>query len=177
VKKIVNKLYGYYLNFFYRTVELDDYARVDYRCEIESKNNIRIGKQSILYKHVTIYKKNESQFKMGSDSHIAPYGYFLMANHNITLGDAVIVAKNCSFFCVSNAIPIDNSLLKDTYIQGDIVVGNNAFIGTNCVVLPNTIIEENVVVASNSTIKGQLESGWLYAGNPVQKIKKVYING
>ncbi|CAA6805000.1 MAG: Unknown protein [uncultured Sulfurovum sp.] len=177
LKKIFNKFYRYYLNLFYKTIKLDKSSTIDYRSEIESKSNIIIGKKSILYKSITIYKKNESLFKMGSESHVAPYGYFLMDKYNITLGNRVVIAKNCSFFCVSNAIPIDNSLFKDTYVQGDIVVGNNVFIGTNCVVLPNTIIQDNVVVASNSTIKGELESGWLYGGNPVQKIKKVYVNG
>lgn len=177
MKKIFNQLNRYYLTLFYKTIKLGKSSTIDYRCEIKNKINIVIGQKSILYKHVTIYKKDDSFFKMGRESHIAPYGYFLMDNYNITLGNAVVIAKSCSFFCVSNAIPVDNALFKDTYIKGDIVVGHNVFIGTNCVVLPNTTIEDNVVVASNSTVKGQLEAGWLYGGNPVQKIKKVYGNG
>jgi len=174
LKKIINKLNRHYLNFFCQTIKLEKSSMVDYRCEIESKTNIVIGQKSILYKQVTIYKKNESLFKMGSESHVAPYGYFLMDKYNITLGNTVIIAKNCSFFCVSNAIGIDNTLFKDSYTQGDIIVGNNVFIGANCVILPNTIIGDNVVVAANSTVKGKLEANFLYGGNPVKQIKRLY---
>ncbi|HIP14183.1 MAG TPA: transferase [Sulfurimonas autotrophica] len=62
-------------------------------------------------------------------------------------------------------------LFKDSYVKGDVKIGNNVLIGTHCVILPNTIIEDNVVVAANSTVKGQLKSGFLYGGNPVTIIK------
>jgi galactoside O-acetyltransferase len=173
IKKTWTKLYSYYLKIFYKSIQLDN-AFIDYRCEIESKSNITIGQKSILYKYVSLYKRNKGQFKMGSESHVAPYGYFLIDKYNITLGDAVVIAKNCSFFCVTNSIPINMSILyKDSYFEGDIYIGNNVFIGTNCVVLPNTIIEDDVVIAANSTIKGKLERGYLYGGNPVKKIRKV----
>ena len=173
VKKILNKIHTRYLNL-YKTISIDKSSWIDYRCEIESKNSIKIGKNSILYKHITIYKK-EGQFLMGDNSHVAPYGYFLMDRYNITIGDNVAIAKNCSFFCSTNSIPLEpTTLFVDSYQVGDILIGDNVFIGTNSVILPNTIIEKSVVVASNSTVKGLLKSGYLYGGNPVRKIKKVY---
>ncbi len=174
VKKIANRLNRNYLNFFYSTINLAKNSVVDYRCEIESKTNISLGRDSILYKHTTIYKKDNGQFKMGESSHIAPYGYFLIDKHSVTIGDSVVIAKNCSFFCVSNAIPKEHILFKDSYIYGDIRVESNVFIGTNCIILPNSTIQKDVVVASNSTVKGVLESGYIYGGNPAKKIKKVY---
>ena len=174
LKKIANRVNRGYLNIFYSTINLAKSSVVDYRCEIEGKNNISLGKNSILYKDTTIYKKDIGKFAMGDNSHIAPYGHFLMDKHNVTIGDGVVIAKNCSFFCVSNAIPKDNTLFKDSYTYGDIIIESNVFIGANCVVLPNSTIQKDVVVASNSTVKGVLESGYLYGGNPAKKIKKVY---
>lgn len=174
MKKFLSRLNSKYLNLFFKTVKLKRSTIIDYRCEIEQKNNISIGKKSIFYKHVTIYKNKEGRVKIGDFSHIAPYGYLLVDNQKIVIGDNVVIAKNCSFFCISNSIPLYSSILfKDSYEKGDIVLGSNIFIGTNCVVLPKTVIEDNVVIAPNSTVKGCLEAGYLYGGNPVKKIKKV----
>jgi len=174
VTKILNRVYVKYLRLS-KSVELAKNVYIDYRCEIEQKNNISIGHNSRLYKHTTLYKNAAGSFKLGDHSHIAPYGYFLLADHNICIGDNVAIAKNCAFFCSTNSIPSENTILyKDSYEEGDIEVGNNVFMGANCVVLPDTVIENNVVIGANSTIKGRLEEGYLYAGNPAIKIKKVF---
>jgi acetyltransferase-like isoleucine patch superfamily enzyme len=171
--RILNKLFSIYLNQF-QGIKISSSSFIDYRCEIEKKRDITIGEFTIFYKNSTIYKGEKSFLRVGNHSHIAPYGYFLMGNHNITIGNSVAIGKNCSFFCVTNSIPHEVDVLyKDSYIKGDITIGDNVFIGTNCVVLPKTIIEDDVVVAANSTIKGRLRQGYLYGGNPVKKIKKV----
>jgi len=175
IKKLLNRGYQIYLRYFYRKFFIGKGARVDYRCEIEKKENITLGDKTILYKHVTIYKSKGSLLSIGSYSHIAPYGYFLMGEESITIGKNVAIAKNCSFFTVTNSIPNEKGVLfKDSYEHGAISIGNNVFIGTNCVILPQVIIEDDVVVAANSTVKGRLEKGYLYGGNPVKKIRRVF---
>jgi len=146
---------------------------IDYRCEIEDKSNIFMAKNTKLYKNCTLYKKSSGSFVMGSDSHIAPFGYMLIDSQKLSIGSNVAIAKNCSFFCVTNAIGDENTLFKDCYLRGDILIGDNVFIGTNCVILPDTIIENNVVVGANSTVKGHLESGYVYGGNLAKRIKRI----
>lgn len=175
LKKLLHHIYTFYLNIFFSSIEIKKSSSVDCRCEIDKKSNICIGRRSILYKHCTLYKNTKAKFNLGDNSHIAPYGYFLLEDQNISIGNNVAIAKNCSFFCSTNSIPSDSNILyKDSYAKGDIEVGDNVFMGANCVVLPGTIIEDNVVIAANSTVKGNLENGYLYGGNPVQKIKKVF---
>lgn len=172
LKKIYNRLNTIYLRNIYRTIHLENTAIVDYRCEIEQKDNIVIGKKSILYKHITIYKKEEGYLNIGNFSHIAPYGYILMDKQNLTIGNNVAIGPFCSIFCSTNSIHEDKGILfKDSYIKGDVEIGNNVLIGAHCVILPNTVIENNVVIAANSTIKGQYKSGFLYGGNPATIIK------
>ncbi|HHH55404.1 MAG TPA: acyltransferase [Bacteroidetes bacterium] len=172
--KILNKLYCKYLTQ-YKSISFASFVVIDYRCEIDTKTNLKIGKKSKLYKNTTIYKAKESELVIGHDSHIAPFGYILMGEYNLIIGDNVAIAKNCSFFCITNSIPTDSSILfKDSYDVGDITVGNNVFIGSNCVILPKTTIGENIVIAANSTVKGVLESGYLYGGNPAIKIRKLF---
>ena len=172
IRKICNKVYVQYLGFFCKTIALEKNAIVDCRCEIEQKNNITIGKNSIFYKNITLYKNKEGHFSMGSFSHIAPYGYLLIEKQNLHIGNNVAIGPYCSIFCSTNTIPEDkNILFKDSYLKGDIKIGNNVLIGTHCVVLPHTTIEDNVVIAANSTVKGKLQSGFLYGGNPAIIIK------
>lgn len=176
IKKILNRIFRIYLKFFYKNdIDLSKNAVIDFRCEIEKKTNIAIGEKSIFYKHTTIYKREEGILTIGKHSHIAPYGYFLIDKYRVSIGDNVAIAKNCSFFCSSNSIPLESTMLfKDSYQTGNITVGDNIFIGTNCVVLPNTIIEDNVVIGANSTVKGLLKRGYLYGGNPAKAIRKIF---
>jgi len=174
-KKLLHKIYTLYLNIFFSSIDIKKFSAVDFRCEIEQKNNISIGHNSILYKYVTLYKNFAGSFKLGNNSHIAPYGYFLLSDKTLSMGDNVVIAKNCAFFCSTNSIPSENKVLyKESYEEGDIEIGNNVFMGANCVVLPHTIIEDDVVIAANSTIKGHLEKGYLYGGNPAKKIKRIF---
>ena len=176
ITKILNRIYYLYLNYFYKTIEIDKSASIDFRTEIIEKTNIKIGAKSVLYKNITIYKNSKSFFSIGKHTHVAPYSYFLLQDKSIDIGDNVAIAKNCSFFCITNSIPDkSNILFKDSYSSGDIKIGNNVFIGTNCVVLPNTVIHDHVVIGANSTAKGELESGYLYGGNPIKKIRKLFI--
>lgn len=175
IKKICNRLFRLVLNVFYKNINISKGSIIDIRCEIEKKSNIYMGEQSIIYKNATIYKHEDSIFKIGKNSHIAPFGYFLMDRFDITIGNSVAIAKNCSFFCVTNSIPSNSSILfKDSYNKGDITIGDNVFIGANCVILPNTIVEDNVVIGANSVVKGKLKSGFIYGGNTAKMIKRVF---
>ena len=145
---------------------------IDYSVEIKAKNRIRIDTKSILYKNVTIYKSNIGYFKIGKYSHIAPFGYFLINNQILEIGDNVAIGPFCSIFCSSNKVLV-NTLYKDNYDERDIKIGNNVFIGAQVIILPGTIVQDNVVIASNSVVKGILQQGYLYGGSPIKKIREI----
>lgn len=171
-KKLLNKLYTAFLHLCHRNVTIGKDSCIDYRSEIEQKNNISIGQKSILYKNITIYKHKEGYLNIGAFSHIAAYGYFLIEKQKLTIGNNVAIGPFCSVFCNTNAIPTDKDILfKDSYVRGNVEIGNNVLIGAHCVILPNSVIKDNVVIAANSTVKGEFESGFLYGGNPATMIR------
>jgi len=174
LKKILNRIHTFCLGTLYPTISISKHVIIDYRVEIEPKNNITIEEKSILYKHVTIYKKPQGKFTMGCGSHIAPYGYFLLGNQSLRIGNDVAIGPFCSFFCTTNAPSTAPGILhKESYQADDIEIGDNVFIGAQCIILPGTVIEDNVVIAANSTIKGNLKSGWVYGGNPAAALKEI----
>lgn len=59
------------------------------------------------------------------------------------------------------------------YNVNDIYIGNNVFIGMRSIVLPGSVIGDNVVIGAGSIVRGRLESGFVYAGNPVKKIAPI----
>lgn len=141
--------------------------------DIVNPQNVTIGKESILYKNVTIYLGANGHFQLGDRSHVAPFGYFLIDNNNLEIGDHVAIGPSCTFICHSNAIQGASKLFCENYDDGDITIGNNVFIGAQCTILPGTIIKDNVVVASNSVVKGILEGDTVYGGSPAKEIKKI----
>lgn len=130
-----------------------------------------MGVQSTVYKNVTLYIGDSGSFYLGDQSHVAPYCYFLIGNNELSLGDHVAVGPMCAFFCHSNNPGNDKSYFTDSYIDGDIKIGSNVFIGAQCTIMPGTVIHDDVVIGANSVVKGILESGYIYAGTPVKRVK------
>ncbi|MBQ7250826.1 MAG: sugar O-acetyltransferase [Bacilli bacterium] len=54
-----------------------------------------------------------------------------------------------------------------------ITIGNDCWFGGNVTVLPGVTIHDNVVVGAGSVVTHDLESGYVYAGNPAKKIKEI----
>lgn len=168
---ILNKLYTACQSV--RGVKTAPGSSIHYCSEIRHKKNVSLGERSILYKKQSIYLGREGKFSMGKDSHIAPYGYFLVEDKSISIGNDVAVGPRCSFFCSSNTHSPEKPLFRENYVKGDIRIGNNVFIGAHCVVLPGSEIGDDSIIAANSLVKGKLESGWVYSGSPCKPIKKL----
>jgi len=133
----------------------------------------RVGENSTLYKNISLYIGASGSFEMGTNSHIAPFGYLLIDKNTCKIGDYVAIGPFCTFICHSNSVKGEKAYFTQNYTDGDIIIGNNVFMGAQCTILPGTIIEDNVVVAANSVVKGKLETGFIYGGSPVEKIKAI----
>jgi len=105
-------------------------------------------------------------------------------------GDSFIIGDNCTCTCTgvsfighdaSPTIFIEQlNVLDNPNLPGArrsyrkrIEIGNNVFIGHGVIILPGVKISDNCVVAAGSIVNKNLDSGWVYAGNPAKKIKKL----
>ena len=168
---VINKTYT--LGNSIRGMKTGKGSTIHYCSDITCRRNIAIGNRSILYKKLSIYLGKKGKFTMGNHSHIAPYGYFLIEDKTVAIGDDVAIGPFCSFFCSSNTYSAEKPLFRENYEKGDIRIGNNVFIGAQSVILPGSDIQDNVIIAANSVVRGTLESGWMYGGSPCKPIKKL----
>ncbi|MEE9438042.1 MAG: gamma carbonic anhydrase family protein [Saprospiraceae bacterium] len=86
----------------------------------------------------------------------------------------------------------DGAIVHGSDGKGDTIIGNNVsighraivhgciihddvLIGMGAIVLDDVVIESNVIVAAGAVVTGgkRLESGYLYAGVPAKKLKKI----
>lgn len=169
--RVLNRLFTNFLRL--RGAKIGINSSISYKIDIPQRKNCTIGSGCIIYKEASIYIGPRGSLQMGNHSHLAPYAYLLIENKALRIGDKVAVGPFCSFFCHSNYFSGEGLPFCDSYLDGDIAIGSNIFIGAQCIILPNAVIEDNVIVGANSLVKGTLENGHLYAGNPARKIKKL----
>jgi len=69
----------------------------------------------------------------------------------------------------------DNVSIGHRAIVHGCTIHNNVLIGMGAIVLDNVVVNENVVVAAGAMVSGGsvLESGFIYAGVPAKKLKKL----
>ncbi|MDH1994805.1 acyltransferase [Aeromonas caviae] len=112
---------------------------------------VKLGKNCILNKEISF----------GSEPYL------------ITLGDNFYCSTGIKFITHDGAVNVLRNIypeLVNADLFGRITIGNNVFLGCDVIVLPNTIIGDNVIVGAGSIVKGELESGYVYAGVPVKRL-------
>jgi acetyltransferase-like isoleucine patch superfamily enzyme len=132
----------------------------------------RIGERSILYRNVQVLCTGRGSFSIGRDSHVAPYGYVLVGEGALEIGDRVAIGPYCGIFCQSNGAAGGTPFVEQLVVR-DVHIGSNVFIGTKATILPGAYIEDDVVVAAHAVVRGRLASGWVYGGAPAVPLKKI----
>jgi len=154
-------------------VTLGKNAFIYKQVDIDKASRVLLKSNAVLYKNITLCIGVLGNFELGQNSHIAPFGYALIANNQLIIGDNVAIGPFCSFFCHTNNIEGKSPLFCENYLDNNISIGNNVFIGSHCIILPGTIIRDNVVIAANSVVKGEIFSGKIYGGSPAKLIKSI----
>lgn len=119
---------------------------------ILNPKNLEIGNNSSIGFHSEIY--NSELFKIGNNVDIGSQLYINTSNHKYD----------------DPNLP----LTKQGTVSKKIIIGSNIWIGARVTILAGTIINDNVIIGAGSIVNKSLESGYLYAGVPVRKIKKIY---
>lgn len=115
--------------------------------------------------------KNSSAISVGNNVSIHEFCYMDGAGE-IIIGNNVSIAHNCSLVSFEHTwsnvgIPIKYNPTK----LAPVCIEDDVWLGCGVRVLSGAVIRSRVVVAAGSVVKGELESGFIYAGVPAKKIR------
>ncbi len=98
--------------------------------------------------------------------------------HYIRIGNKVNIQDGAVIHCTHKISPVnigDNVSIGHRAIVHGCTLKNNILVGMGAIVMDNVIVEDNVLIAAGAVVKenSHLESGYIYAGVPAKKVKKI----
>ena len=118
------------------------------------------------------------------------FGKDVYINFNLVILDVcpVKIGNNCFFgpnISILTAIHPMIAEERNVYFDKDkgyftnreyakpITIGNDCWIGGNVTILAGVTIHDNVIVGAGSVVTHDLESGYVYVGNPAKKLREI----
>lgn len=143
-------------------------------------DNIIIGKNTVIDKHVTLYSvgdKEKSLLYIGNGVDIGEYAHITAINE-IRICDNVLIGKNVTItdnshgeVCLENlSIPPKE---RNMYSSGAVYIDENVWLGDKVTVLPNVRIGKNSIIGANSVVTKNIPENVVAVGNPAKVIKHI----
>jgi acetyltransferase-like isoleucine patch superfamily enzyme len=155
---------------------IDPTAKISAMADIEPSGRgtpITIGARTMIDAFVKIKPAGGSgAVVIGADCAINS-GTVMYTGNGIQIGDAVLIAANCTLAPTNHEFGDRNRRIRDQGFQpsrGGIVIGDDVWLGANVVVLDGAVIGEGCVVAAGSVVRGYLEPYSIYAGVPAKRV-------
>lgn len=99
-------------------------------------------------------------------------GTVIYSGNGIRIGDAVLIAANCTLAPTNHAFADPTKRIRDQGFQpsrGGIVIEDDVWLGANVVVLDGAVIGRGTIVAAGSVVRGTLQQNSIYAGSPATR--------
>jgi len=143
---------------------------------IYGHKNISIGSNVRIDDFCVIAAPNGSLIIEGN-THIGPFSYLGCSGH-IKLDRFVSISSGAKLFTSTDDYSmnflhgpmVDSEFVNTT--SGPILMREASLIGSSAIVLPNVEFGEGSVLGSLSLAMINLESHWIYSGNPAKKVRK-----
>ena len=102
----------------------------------------------------------------------ANYNLVILDEAEVTFGDNIYIAPNCSFFTAEHPVKAEvrNCGLETAR---PIKVGNDVWFGGGVIVLPGVTIGDNCVIGAGSVVTRDIPSDSVAVGNPCRVIKNI----
>ncbi|MBK8971674.1 MAG: acyltransferase [Hahellaceae bacterium] len=131
----------------------------------------RIGKSSFVRSRSFI--TTPSMISIGKNSKVGPYAE-LWSYGGIEIGDDVEIGSRLVVHTDEHRIDDPGlPLTKQGSVHAKVIVGDDVYIGSSVTILSGVTIGNRVIVAAGSVVIKDLESGYLYAGVPATKKRKI----
>lgn len=134
---------------------------------------IRIGARTLVDSFVKIKPAGGSgAVVIGADCALNS-GTVIYTGNGVTIGDAVLIAANCTLAPTNHEIADRDRRIRDQGFmpsRGGIVIEDDCWLGAGVVVLDGAVIRKGCVVAAGSVVRGELAAYGVYAGSPIRRI-------
>lgn len=155
---------------------VDPSARISALADIEVSvrgTKITIGARTMVDAFVKIKPAGGSgDVVIGADCALNS-GTVLYTGNGIRIGDAVLIAANCTLAPTNHEFADPDRRIRDQGFQpsrGGIVIEDDVWLGANVVVLDGAVIGRGTIVAAGSVVRGALEPMSIYAGAPAKRV-------
>lgn len=155
---------------------IDPTAKISPFADIEPSTRgtlIQIGARTVVDAFVKIKPAGGSGEVVIGDDCAINSGVVMYTGNGIRIGDAVLIAANCTLAPTNHAFGDTARRIRDQGFQpsrGGIVIGDDVWLGANVVVLDGAMIGQGCVVAAGSVVRGELEPYSIYAGIPATRV-------
>ena len=130
-----------------------------------------LGYNSVVRERVFILKPEN--LELGDNSSIGSRSE-IFNSEKIIIGDNVDIGTQ--FYINTDNHKFDRTdvpLSKQGVISKEIKIGSNIWIGARVIILSGVKIEDKVIIGAGSLVNKDLETGYIYAGVPAVKVKKI----
>ena len=160
------------LNFYElgENVLISDRASI-YGCErISISSNTRIDDFCVL-------SSGEGGISIGRNVHIATQS-IIIGKSKITISDFCNLSSRVAIYSSSDdfsGLHMTNPTIPTQFtgvISRPVFLGKHVIIGTGSTVLPGCELLDGVAIGAMSLVKQNCEAFWIYAGNPLKRIRQ-----
>ena len=112
----------------------------------------------------------------------ANYNFVILDVCPVRIGDNVFFGPNVSILTALHSLVGEERRFYFNEEKGHttdreygkpINIGNDCWFGGSVTILPGVTIHDNVVVGAGSVVTHDLESGYIYVGNPAKKLREI----
>ena len=117
-----------------------------------------------------VHIKSPNQANLGSNIYLGS-NFWAQADGGLTIGNNVIISRNCTIHTVNHDIQTPNALPYGTdYIHRPVTIADNVWIGMNVIITPGTTINEGAVIGMGAVVAGSIPALAIAVGNPAQVV-------
>mgnify|MGYP000106572635 FL=1 len=159
IKRIAESLIYIFLNYIVANIPCWEIRKIFYKIF-----GMKIGKHSRIYMKCIV--RVPWRIKIGTHTVINENCY-LDGRGGLEIGDNVSI----SFFSIIITASHNSKSENFEYIKEKTIICDSAWIGARATILQGSRLEQGCILAAGSSLKGETEAGYIYAGVPAVKMK------
>lgn len=125
----------------------------------------RIGRGSEISPGFMVFRRG--RFAAGEGCRFG-YDFRVWNFEPLTIGKGLLASHGVKVICGTHRVGAARE-----NVAGPVSIGDNVWLGADVTIVGPCRIDNDVIVGAHSFVTGELEAGWIYAGTPARRIRRV----